>query len=235
MTCEVKKVGLGFYLFIALGIPLGVLLLTLGFLLLNQRMVVGQAVNLVVSNNIGAWSSLLFPLIILVLVQNLIDVETKSNRLYYSKSYKRNWIDLFLLKALIAILVLCIASCFNIFFNYILVKIAPAYGMVESSPAELWNYTISFLKLIPAFIPAIFFHLMICLAFKKSGLAYLVGIFLIILGIPIANLLGFSVLPYNFGVVVMNPNGELGFITFMGILILVAAPMLSNFLIRSYR
>jgi hypothetical protein len=232
LAIEFKKVGFRFYLFLIIGIPLCIFLITSAFILLNAQQLAEQPTDIVVSNNLGAWSALLYPLVLLVLVQNLVDVETKGNILSYSKSYKKNWIDLFLLKAFVAILVLTLITFFNVIFNYGLVKLAAAYMKTENNQASVMTYSLRFLKLIPALTPAIFFHLMLCFTVKKSGVAYLVGMLLIIIGIPIANISNYSIVPYSFGVVVLNPKGYIGLITFIGFLVILITPLMTNLVIK---
>lgn len=232
LVVELKKVGIRFLLFLGIGVPFGVFLITSTFILLNTKQLAEQPMDIVISNNIGAWSALIYPLVLLVLVQNLVDVETKGNILLYSKSYKKNWIDLFLWKVFIAFLIFTSITISNIFFNYGLVKLAGTYMAAGSNQEIIMTFSLSFMKLIPAFIPAIFFHLMLCFIFKKSGVAYLIGMILIIIGIPIANLTNLSVIPYSFGVVVLNPNGQIGFIALIGFSMLLLSPLMTNIVIK---
>ncbi len=98
--------------------------------------------------------------------------------------------------------------------------------------AVLTDSTLSFLKLIPAFIPAIFFHLMVCFTLQKAGLAYLVGIMLIVIGIPIANLTDYALIPYSFGIVALKPDAVMRWSFLMGLSIVVGSPLVTNAILR---
>ena len=232
LAIELKKVGGRFFIFLGIGIPFVVFLITCAFLLLNTDQLAKQPMDIVIGNNIGAWSALTYPLVLLVLVQNLVDVETKGNILLYSKSYKKNWIDLFLWKVFVALLILILTTLSNIIFNYGLVKLTETFMISGDNQESTLSFSLSFLKLIPALSPAIFFHLMLCFIFRRAGVAYLIGMILIIIGIPIANLTNFSVIPYSFGVVVLNPNGHIGTVAFIGFLTLLLSPLITDFMIK---
>ncbi|MEO0472026.1 MAG: hypothetical protein AAF206_20530, partial [Bacteroidota bacterium] len=167
-TAEVKKVGYGFYLLLVLGLPLGILLLSCAFIAFKSKALIGQPLDLVVSNNVGSWSALLYPLVLLVLVQNLADAEIKNNLLAYAKSFKKTWIDLFLLKVLVGVLILVLITLVNLVCNYGLIQFAGMYMLGDVGEAVLGS-SMSFVKMIPAFVPAIAFHLLLCLLLKKSG------------------------------------------------------------------
>ena len=109
-TSELRKVGYRFYLFLLLGVPVGVFLITCAFILFKSEALAEQPISLLISNNLGFWYALLYPLLILVITQNLVEVETSNNLLNYGKAYKTHWIDTFLLKVAVALLMLILMT-----------------------------------------------------------------------------------------------------------------------------
>lgn len=231
-TSELRKVGYRFYLFLLLGVPVGIFLITCAFTLFKSEALADQPISLLISNNLGFWYALLYPLLILVITQNLVEVETSNNLLSYGKSYKTHWIDTFLLKVAVALLMLILMTLMNLGLNLALFKLAGLYMDANDSHEVLTESTLSFLKLIPAFVPAIFFHLMVCFILQKVGLAYLVGIMLIVIGIPIANLTDYSLIPYSFGIVALKPDAVITWSLLIGLGIVLGSPLLTNAILR---
>ncbi|MEM6768739.1 MAG: hypothetical protein AAF655_27620 [Bacteroidota bacterium] len=231
-TSELKKIGYRFYVFLLLGVPVGIFLITSAFILFKSEALAEQPLSLLISNNLGFWYALLYPFLLLVITQNLVEVESSNNLLSYGKAYKTHWIDTFLFKVAVALLMLILITLVNIGLNLALFKLAGLYMEASDNNEVLTDSTFSFLKLIPAFIPAIFFHLMVCFALQKAGLAYLVGIMLIVIGIPIANLTDYALIPYSFGIVAVKPNAVITWSFLMGLSVVVGSPIVTNAILR---
>ncbi|MGD1845256.1 MAG: hypothetical protein ACFB10_07675 [Salibacteraceae bacterium] len=233
LTLEIKKLSWGLYLLVAIGIPFGVFLVTTAFLLLNAERMASLPLEVMISNNLGAWSSLLYPLVLIVLIQNLVEVETKSNLLVFSKSYQKGWFKLFLWKAMVVTLTLILITGFNLLFHVGLAEMGKNYMDSNSDPSEvIAQGSMVFLKLIPTLIPTIFFHLMVCFTIQKNGFAYLIGIMLTIIGIPLANLTHLAVIPYSFGIVLRDPNGKVEPLVLVSLLLLLLSPFVTNWALK---
>ncbi|MEL7340577.1 MAG: ABC transporter permease, partial [Bacteroidota bacterium] len=80
---EWQKVNRRFYWFVLVGAPAIVFLLTTAFLLFKKESLGDLSVALIIDNSVGFCSSLLYPLLLMVIVQTQVDVEHKGNLLAY--------------------------------------------------------------------------------------------------------------------------------------------------------
>ena len=232
LDAEWKKVGGGFFALLLVGLPAGVFLVTCAFLLFQRERAARLPLEMIVTNNLGAWSALLYPLALIGVVQSLVDVEIQARQLVYLRAFKRRWYDLFLLKATVALLAIAILTISNIACNWAVVMVAQRFAAAGDAASLILQSTLSFTKFIPVLLPAIFFHLMLALTIQAGGKTYLVGILLIVAGIPVTNLTDWPVFPYSFGILVLQPDPPVVTAAAIGVLFLIACPVLAHYVLR---
>ncbi|NJC27648.1 hypothetical protein [Neolewinella antarctica] len=203
---EFKKLSPALLAFVVLGFTGLPFLLTEVFVVFKRSALSGQPVELVVSNNVGSWSALLYPLLVIVLTQSVVDVERQGNLLLYGKSYRRTWVGFYGRKVAVVFTLLTLVTLLNVLFNGLLVWSVTGFMVAKDAGAMIVSASLDFLAVLLAFIPMICFHLTIALVVRKPGVAYLVGILLVILGIPIINLTDLVVNPYSFGIAALKPG-----------------------------
>ena len=232
LGAEWKKVGGKFFLFLLVAVPVGVLAITCAFLWLRREQVADLPLALVVNNNLGAWSALLYPLSLIVVVQNLVDVETKNRQLVYLRAFKQNWYDLYFLKATVAVLAMALLTVSNIACNYVLIVLAQNFMVDPNAASLLLQSSLSFAVFIPALIPAVFFHLSLALAIRSGGITYLAGMLLLVVGIPVTNLTNLPIFPYSFGILALQPDASLVIVATASALFLLLCPVFSNHVLQ---
>ncbi|MEM8526530.1 MAG: hypothetical protein AAGG68_17945 [Bacteroidota bacterium] len=229
---EWKKVNSKFYYIIILGLPTAVFLITCLFILFKKEALTNQPIELIIDNNIGSWYALLYPFTLLVIAQNLADTEHKHQLMLYAKSYKKHWFDLFAYKAIVATAILVLLTVLNICYNALLFKIASSFMEVGEGSRLLSETSLAFSKCAFVFLPAVFFHLMLSLLIEKNGIVYILGIFLIIVGIPIANLTDLVINPYSYGILIQKPDTAYLSLLVGGVFIVLGSLFLTNYRLK---
>jgi len=232
LLLEWKKISRKFYYMIILGLPTAVFMITCLVLLFKKQALIDQPIELIMNNNIGSWSALLYPFALLVIIQNLADVEHKNRLVEYAKSYKKQWFDFFAYKVVIALIILLLLTCLNVCYNALIYIIASDFMKVEQGNTLLQQTSYDFFKMILVFLPAIFFHLLLSLLIEKNGIVYIVGILFIITGIPIANLSDIMINPYSYGILTMKPSVSTIHLLVAGLIIMMISIFWFNYRLR---
>lgn len=205
-----------------------------GFVVLTQkRAIQSLSMSLISENFIGPWTSLLFGLLTILLVQMVMEVEKNSNLLSLYKVYKNTWYLWILRKAgLVLLLLLTIlvlnAGMTGILFSYILSVKEEAKLFSET----IISYNRSMLKGLLFMLPTILLQILLTLMSRKVSMASLLGIILLIVGIPIANLSELFLIPYNYSIFSQKPSTDLHLLFLVSLLVSLACLLLSNFILK---
>lgn len=202
------------------------------FLVVDKASFTDLPLSLIASNNVGTWSALLYPLLVLVMVQALVEAERKAKLFTYGRSYRRAWFDLLWRKAAVVFGLLLLVTALNLIYNFLLLQTASEF-MEAANLGELQRESsLNFIALLFSFIPLIFFQLMLSILVKKTGISYLLSILLLILGIPIANLTNIMVNPFSFGIAVMKPGVGLFSLVPIGTLVILISIFVANYTLK---
>ncbi|MEM6770730.1 MAG: hypothetical protein AAF597_09120, partial [Bacteroidota bacterium] len=82
-------------------------------------------------------------------------------------------------------------------------------------------------------IPGLFFQLLLAVAIKKPIFPVVLGLFLMILGIPIANLAKIYLIPYSYPILVQDPATNLGMLLLMSALVVVGCSVAMQLLLSN--
>ena len=189
---------------VTLGVTLGLFtavpfLATLATVVTKRELIATEVLTLdmITRNVYGAWSSLLYPLLCMVLVQSVTATEHETNSLRYHKSTAIRWGRFFIAKCGFVFTRLALASLLNIVTTTVLFAyIAGLQGLQYSVPELLIEAGATFLGLTAYCLPLLAFQLVVSLLIDKSYLSFAVGLVLLVIGIPIVNLTDFIYNPY---------------------------------------
>ncbi|MGB3801668.1 MAG: hypothetical protein WA952_17760 [Lewinella sp.] len=229
---EFKKLRITYLMLICLGFSAVPFLITQGFLYFHREELTGQPLAIITANNLGSWSALLYPLFIIVLTQSLVDVERKGNLLLYGRSYRCRWLGFIIGKVMVVLTALVVVTLLNTVFHVALIYSLADRMMASDVPGMLRADMLDFIRIALAIIPLVFFHLVIALLIERSGIAYLVGILLLVTGIPIINLTDLVGNPYAFGIASLKPSLGLEALLFPGTIIILLSLLISNWTLR---
>ncbi|WP_116105105.1 hypothetical protein [Lewinella sp. IMCC34191] len=225
---EFRKLKISLLVFICIGFSAVPFLITEVFLYFYRDELMGQPLAVITGNNVGSWSALLYPLFIIVLAQSIVEVERKGNLLHYARSYRRHWMGLITRKALVIFSLLLTVTFLNIAFHALLIY-SLKERMVAGDVSELMRAdSQDFIRITVALIPLVFFHLMLALLIQKSGIGYLVGMLLLVTGIPIINLTDLPINPYSFGIASLKPGLGLHSIVLPGAVVILLSLVVAD-------
>ena len=197
---------------------------TVAFIYFKSSEISSIPLSMIEENSTGAWSSLLYPVFVILVAQLLVGAEKKSNALHYYKAYRSNWFMVIGLKVLIAILALLntTSSILSILYaNQYIQSIDVTNLITATSIKHVWLFL--------SMLPLVFFHLMLYFSIKNSYLSFALGIILLTIGIPVVNLSTFYFNPYSYGIAVLSPRYGIFKLVGMGFGIATFSIILVNF------
>ena len=189
---------------VTMGLTLGLFtagpfLATLFTVLTKRELIATEVLSLdMISRNVyGAWSSLLYPLLCIILVQSVTATEHETNNLRYHKSTAVRWGRFFIAKCAFVLTWLTVASLLNIVTTTVLFAYIARLQATQSNVAEILNGAgTTFLGMTAYCLPLLAFQLLLSLLIDKSYLSFAIGLVLLVIGIPIVNLTDFIYNPY---------------------------------------
>lgn len=157
----------------------------------------GITLELMQENALGAWTSLLYPLLCMLLVQVIASPEQETNSLNYYKSTQISWLKFYWAKVGLAFSLVTLTGVLNLLFGGLL---ALTFQLMIPSTGSLWEPVCHLLSPYAEAslycIPLISFHLWLSLSISKAYLCFALGLVILIVGIPLVNLTDFIYNPY---------------------------------------
>ena len=92
-------------------------------------------------------------------------------------------------------------------------------------------YKLFFTKITKAYIfalPGLFFHLLLIVLIRNSIFPIILGLLIMILGIPIANLSDSYLIPYSYPILSQKPSMDLTILSIVSILVIVTCVVVMN-------
>lgn len=120
---EFRKVNIKLILIIIILFALLPCLATISVLLVQKHLLIANKLSyeIIDQNTLDAWSSLLYPLLCMILVQTSTNPEYETNSLKYYQSTNINWVIFFCSKCLFIFCFVSITTLFNIISNFFIV------------------------------------------------------------------------------------------------------------------
>ncbi|MEN0006326.1 MAG: ABC transporter permease [Bacteroidota bacterium] len=182
-----------------------------------------------VGNLVGPWSSLLLGMLVIVLCYVVTEEEQRKNILKLYRPYKRYWYAWIGGKALVIMGILLGVFITNTILSAIALKIIST--MISSGETFYDLFLLYLYKFSKAYVfalPCVFFQLLLAVWIKKPVLPVVLGLLLLILGIPVANLSNTYFIPYSYPILSQKPSISMPSLIFATLLIIVFSSLLIN-------
>ena len=183
----------------------------------------------VIDNLVGPWSSLLLGILVIILSYIVTEEEQQKNMLNLYRSYKSNWYGWIVKKSFVVIWILLCIFLINLMLNAIIIQIVE--GMIADSKGFASLYSLFLTNFSKAYIfvlPCLFFQLLLSVLIKKPVLPIMLGLFIMILGVPIANLSDTYLIPYSYPILSQKPSINILGLSLAGILIIISCIIAIN-------
>jgi len=185
--------------------------------------------DIIINNFVGPWSSILTGVLTILMVHIVIEVERESSLLDLYRAYKRHWIKWVITKTMFVMTILSFIFILNsILTSLVLYQVLVIQGEQDEISAILMKYNLSMLYCLIFTIPSIVFQIYLSVRTSKVIIASVIGIILMIVGIPIANLTNLYIIPYNFPIFTSKESVRLFDLALVSVLIILSFTTLIN-------
>lgn len=182
-------------------------------------------------HNLGFWTALFYPFFVILITQNLIDLEKKSNSLLYYKAFKTNWFGFIIKKIAFSFSFLILLTLINLITNTVILYLANYYIADKDSEKVILDSLKIFAFLPLTMLPTICLHSFF-VYFMNSYVSFALGLILIIVGIPMVNVLDIYYNPYSNGIVLLRDFDSYFLFVGWGIFVIVFSIFCSNWILK---